>query len=342
MERSNRKCKSDRNNLSITKMSDIIQGGLIRTGGNTFGVAARIGTNDAFSLELETNNTLAVTIDSSQNVGIGVTPSSKIHVGGAARFGVASTTAGSLILQNATNANTLTIQSGVTSGTYTITLPTAQGAASTFLMNDGAGVLSWATAAAAGAWSLTGNATGNDTSFIGTTDNQTWLFKSNNTTYGTLSKTGLWSFGTVAPVASTRVTITGSGTTDATIALAVYNSTPAILFSVHDAGRIQAGFASNLFIGVNSGEDLTSGINNVAFGDGLANLTSGSGNTSIGISTGSLISTGNGNTGVGNLALQTLSTAIDNTAVGYGALQLSNASHNTAFGFEALESCKAP
>ena len=58
-------------------------------------------------------------------------------------LGTASSAAGSIVLQNATNANTLTINSGVTSASYSLTLPTAQGGANTYLKNDGAGVLSW-------------------------------------------------------------------------------------------------------------------------------------------------------------------------------------------------------
>lgn len=42
--------------------------GNILQGGNTFGQAATIGTNDGFSLNFETNNTIAVSIDTSQNV----------------------------------------------------------------------------------------------------------------------------------------------------------------------------------------------------------------------------------------------------------------------------------
>lgn len=61
-------------------------------------------------------------------------------------LGTASSVAGSIVLQNATNANTVTIQSGVTSASYSLTLPTAQGAASTVLTNNGSGVLSWAAA----------------------------------------------------------------------------------------------------------------------------------------------------------------------------------------------------
>ena len=58
-------------------------------------------------------------------------------------LGTASTNAGAVILKNATNANTATIVSGVTAASYSVTWPTGQGAASTVLTNDGAGVLSW-------------------------------------------------------------------------------------------------------------------------------------------------------------------------------------------------------
>lgn len=85
-------------------------------------------------------------VRSSGNVGVGTTsPSSTLHVNGAARFGLASTTNGSVIFNNSTNANTVTVQSGVTSSSYSLTLPTAQGAANTTLVNNGSGTLSWAT-----------------------------------------------------------------------------------------------------------------------------------------------------------------------------------------------------
>ena len=50
---------------------------------------------------------------------------------------------GSLRFANSTNTNTLTINTGATSASYTLTLPTSQGAANTFLKNDGSGNLTW-------------------------------------------------------------------------------------------------------------------------------------------------------------------------------------------------------
>lgn len=64
-------------------------------------------------------------------------------------LGTASTTAGGIILKNATNANNVTMQSGVTSTTYTMTLPLAVAGAGQQLTDAaGNGVLSWAAAGA--------------------------------------------------------------------------------------------------------------------------------------------------------------------------------------------------
>lgn len=81
-----------------------------------------------------------------------------LSVAGVATLGTASAATGSLVFANASNAFGVTIQSGVTTpGSYTLTLPLAQGGASTFLQNNGSGVLSWAAATA-------GNLTGPITS----------------------------------------------------------------------------------------------------------------------------------------------------------------------------------
>ncbi len=47
--------------------------GAFINGGNSFGAAATLGTNDANTLSLKTNGSTAVTIDTSQHVGIGTT-----------------------------------------------------------------------------------------------------------------------------------------------------------------------------------------------------------------------------------------------------------------------------
>ncbi|MBN8538223.1 MAG: tail fiber domain-containing protein [Deltaproteobacteria bacterium] len=57
--------------------------GTFINGGNSFGVAGNIGTNDAFDLNLKTNNTTKMTILSNGNVGVGTTaPQEKLNVVG--------------------------------------------------------------------------------------------------------------------------------------------------------------------------------------------------------------------------------------------------------------------
>jgi hypothetical protein len=57
-------------------------------GGNSFGGATVLGTNDANTLEFETNDTVAMTINTAQEVGIGITPTAgiKLRVAGASQI----------------------------------------------------------------------------------------------------------------------------------------------------------------------------------------------------------------------------------------------------------------
>jgi len=101
---------------------------------------------------------------SAVKVGIGTsTPASPLHVTGAARLGLASSTNGTLIFNNSTNANTVTIQSGVTNaqsgGSYTLTLPLSNppAANSSLIATDATGTLDWATPGTTGAGLPAGN-----------------------------------------------------------------------------------------------------------------------------------------------------------------------------------------
>ena len=70
-------------------------------GGNSFGTAATLGTNDAQNLNIETNNTTRIFISSGGNVGIGTTTP-------AARFEISSSAAnnlGGLLLRASTTTN---------------------------------------------------------------------------------------------------------------------------------------------------------------------------------------------------------------------------------------------
>ena len=67
------------------------------------------------------------------------------------QLGQASTSTGELDFLNAGSANLVGISAGATTANYNLTLPLAQGAANTFLMNNGAGVLTWTAAGGAAA-----------------------------------------------------------------------------------------------------------------------------------------------------------------------------------------------
>ncbi|QLY24879.1 hypothetical protein [Bdellovibrio sp. KM01] len=54
--------------------------GAFVNGGNSFGTAASLGTNDSNQLTLKTNNTDRITIDTAGNVGIGGAPAYKAHI----------------------------------------------------------------------------------------------------------------------------------------------------------------------------------------------------------------------------------------------------------------------
>jgi hypothetical protein len=61
----------------------------------------------------------------------------------------------------------------------------------------------------ANSWNLAGNAPGNDTSFIGTTDNHDFLIKTNNISIGKITKAGLYGFGSLSTTPAATVDITG-------------------------------------------------------------------------------------------------------------------------------------
>jgi hypothetical protein len=60
-------------------------------------------------------------------------------------LGTSSSATGGIVFKNSSNLNTVTLNSGATSSTYGLTLPTGQGAADSYLRNDGSGSLSWVT-----------------------------------------------------------------------------------------------------------------------------------------------------------------------------------------------------
>jgi hypothetical protein len=113
--------------------------------------------------------------------------------------------------------------------------------------------------------------------------------------------------------------------------------------------------SANMFLGLSSGNQTTSGYNNVAFGiSSLGRVTTGSGNTALSHDTLDYVTTGNNNTAVGYRALEyttqsansalgwsaahSVTTGFAETAVGYATLyRTTTAAYDTAMGFKALQ-----
>ena len=132
-------------------------------------------------------------------------------------------------------------------------------------------------------WNLSGNTgTAPGTDFIGTTDNKSVIFKTNNTE---------------------KMKITPNGRF--------------IFFNVTSPGQV---WDKNLFFG--GGVDNPTGFYNTAFGMGsLTQNTNGNGNTALGNNTLSLITDGDNNVAVGQNSMRSTSSASMNTAVGMNALE---------------------
>jgi len=130
-------------------------------GGNTLGVAGSIGTNDAFDLNIETNNTNRLTI----------------------------TSAGAVSVLGTAGTPNLTITS--IGGTAGATIPVGY---DRVLLANGSGLVNQASLGAvlaSGAWTLTGNTGTNPaTNFLGTTDNVGLRFRTNNSERLVIDNTG--------------------------------------------------------------------------------------------------------------------------------------------------------
>lgn len=160
------------------------------------------GTADASNAD---KSDARMTITNSGNVGIGTTnPVSLLHVMGNVRLGFPAAVTGSITFNNSANANTITIQSGAASPGYTLFLPTVQGAASTFLQNDGAGNLSWA--------AVSGTLSGGSTNYIPVWTSATSLGNSSMDDNGARVSVGtMLSVGAGSPPAGQKLFVEESG-----------------------------------------------------------------------------------------------------------------------------------
>ncbi len=80
------------------------------------------------------------------NVGVGtITPTQKVEIAGNTKLDASGGVASQLQFQNPAGTFNTTFAAGAQTAAIAYVLPTAQGASSTYLQNDGAGNLSWAT-----------------------------------------------------------------------------------------------------------------------------------------------------------------------------------------------------
>jgi hypothetical protein len=102
--------------------------GFFANGGNSFAGAATLGTNDAYSLNVETNGTTRMTFDNAGNIGIGVTsPSTRLDI-------ASSIASGNIV--NVTSADTTT---GVLNGISATISSNGTGSSGVYGVTSGGG-----------------------------------------------------------------------------------------------------------------------------------------------------------------------------------------------------------
>lgn len=150
-------------------------------------------------------------------------------------------------------------------------------------------------------WAISGNSGTGSTNFIGTTDNQPLIFKTNNILSGKI------------------------------------DPGPNNVFLGQSAGLVTTG-TNNTFLGHTAGEENLDGINNTGVGNSSLSLnTSGIQNTAVGSFALDSTTTGENNTGLGVSALRSNSTGDNNTAIGVRAMFSLKGfrGDNVAVGYEA-------
>ncbi len=215
-----------------------------------------------------------------------------------------------------TNANNVTATGTAILGGNTY--PIVAGTSGQVLTTNGAGLLSW-TSGSLFNWGLTGNASTNPaTNFLGTTDNQPLILRTNN-------------------IARTRITTKGQIET---------LNTGSSVFLGEGAGQNDDLTANqNVFVGFQAGQLNTTGSRNafVGFQSGINNLT-GVGNTGLGEAAMFTNTVGNSNTAIGQRAMVSNTASSNNVAIGLSALETQSFNNggvawntnNTAVGSGAL------
>ena len=181
-------------------------------------------------------------------------------------------------------------------------------------------------------WNLSGNSSTNESSnFIGTTDNQSLVFKTNNIEWLKIKPTGRFIYNNIDSAPGWDSNLLFGGGND------ILTSKGNTAFGVGSFVNASTG-GYNTAIGTNSLRGNISGFNNTGLGtNSLMNNIAGSQNTGIGENALGLAK-GNLNTSIGSHALYGDSNGDNNTAIGGYSLRgvQANASNNTAIGAQSF------
>jgi hypothetical protein len=228
--------------------------------------------------------------------------------------------------------------------------PITDGTNGQVLTTNGSGSVTWQNSGAASDdWKTIGNTgTNSTTNFIGTTDNQPFVIRTNNiqrtriTTKGQLEilNTGKSTFigqnaGNSTPITTDQWSVFIGDNTGQNHTGGSFNNFNTAIGSETMDSSTGGGF--NTSVGARSLRRTTTGSYNSVFGQlaGSA-ITTGFNNTAIGQRTLYLNTTGNDNTALGQDALAILNGGNSNVAIGQGALsQLTGGSNNVAIGVDA-------
>jgi hypothetical protein len=166
-----------------------------------------VGTTDAQDFVMRTNNVEGMRLTSSGYLAVGTTTASqKLEDAGNMRVDPVGGVASQLQFMNPAGTFSTTFAAGAQAAIIPYTWPTAQGAGSTMLTNNGSGTLSWATLSNTTGWLLTGNAgTLPGTNFIGTTDAKDFVINTNGNEGFRLTSAGLVGMGITTPTQSLDV-----------------------------------------------------------------------------------------------------------------------------------------
>jgi hypothetical protein len=212
------------------------------------------------------------------------------------------------------------------------------------LVSGSTGIGSWQTvnSSSLGGWSTTGNSgTIAGTNFIGTTDAQDLILKTNNT-----SRMQVHTDGRIEVFGNNSNVIIGPGASNASF-VGTYNTIFGLAAGANGTGGNYNAFYGyqsgrdnngdmNTFYGYNAGVANNTGISNTSIGmaAGYSNI-GGSYNISIGHAANGLNTSGNANTVIGYFAGASATSSANNTMLGYHAGYSTTTSDNTFLGYSA-------